>query len=181
MANEIAVVFVSGFYDEVAGAKDDFQAVKDLHYETDALDEFDAVVIGRQDSGDLKIFKKHDQPCRYGHLPSIGWGLACGLAVALFPAAAIGTGLLVGSPDVSVGLTVFGAEVAGALGRNRLATLGKKFDATDAGLIVAVDPRIESAVRRVLAATEEVHSDATTVNFAHLERTLRDGWREARA
>lgn len=177
MTDEIAVVFVSGFYDEVVGAKDDFQAVKDLYYEINALDEFDAVVIGRQDSGDVKIFKKHDQPTRYGQLPSGGWGLACGLAVALFPAAAIGTGLLVDSPG-SAGLMGFGAEVAGALGRSRLETLGKKFDAAEAGLIAAVDPVVESAVRRVLGDTEEVQSDATTVNLAHLRRIVRDGWRE---
>lgn len=179
MTDEIAVVFVAGFYDELAGAKNDFQAVKDLHYEINALDEFDAVVIGRQDSGDVKIFKKHEQSIRYGRLPSGGWGLACGLAVALFPAAAIGTGLLLGSPDLSVALTVFGAEVAGALGRNRLVTLGSKFDAVDAGLIVAVDPGIESAVQRVLGRTDEVQSEATTLDLAHLERTARDGWRES--
>jgi uncharacterized membrane protein len=179
MTDEIAVVFVTGCYDEVAGAKNDFQAVKDLHYEINALDEFDAVVIGRQDSGDVKVFKKHEQSIRYGRLPGGRWGLACGLAVALFPAAAIGTGLLVGSPDLSVGLMVFGAEVANALGRNRLVTLGSKFDAADAGLIVAVDPGLESAVRRALGSTDEVRSDATTLNLAHLERTARDGWREA--
>jgi hypothetical protein len=181
MTEQIAVVFVSAFYDAVADAKDDFQAVKDLHYEINALDELDAVVIGRQDSGDIKVFRKHDQPARYGRLPSGGWGLACGLAVALFPAAAIGTGLLIGSPDVSAGLMGFGAEVAGALGRNRLLTLGERFDAADAGLIVAVDPEIESAVRRVLGGAEGVESDATTLNLAHLERIVRDARREANA
>lgn len=179
MTDEMAVVFVSGFYEELAGARNDFQAVKDLHYEINALDEFDAVVIGRQDSGDVKIFKKHEQSIRYSRLPGGGWGLSCGLAVALFPAAAIGTGLLAGSPDVSAGLMGFGAEVAGALGRNRLKMLGDRFDASNAGLIVAIAAENESAVWRVLSGAEEVQSDATTLNLAHLERTVRDARREA--
>ena len=179
MTDEIAVVFVSAFYTDVAAAKNDFQAIKDLHYEINALDEFDAVVIGRQDRGDVKIFRKHEQSIRYGRLQSGAWGLASGLAVALYPAAAIGTGLLVGSPNSSAGLFGFSAEVASALGRARLLTLGEKFDDVDAGLVVAAVPETESEVRRVLAGDAGVRSDAATLDLAHLERTVRDTRREA--
>jgi hypothetical protein len=52
------------------------------------------------------------------------------LAVALYPAVAIGTGLLVGRPGSFAGLVGFGAEVVGALGRDRLLMLGESFDTT---------------------------------------------------
>jgi uncharacterized membrane protein len=179
MTDEMTVVFVSAFYDELAAAKNDYQAVKDLHYETNARDEFDAIVIGRQDSGDVKILRKHEQSIRYGRLPSGVWGLASGLAVALYPAAAIGTGLLVGSPNASAGPTGFGAEIAGALGRDPLLTLGKKFDTAEAGLIVAASPEIESEVWRAIGGAREVRSDPATLNLAHLERVVRDARSEA--
>ena len=178
MTDEMTVVFVSGFYNDLAGAKDDYQAVQDLYYEINALEEFDAVVIGKQDSGDVKILKKPEQPIRYSRLSSGGWGLASGLAMALYPAAAIGTGLLVGSPEAFTGLVGFGAEVVGALGRSRLLTLGERLDAAESGLIVAAAPERESAVRKVIGRTEAVESNHTTLDLTHLERTMRDARRE---
>lgn len=179
MTDDIAVVFVSGFYDDVDHARSDSQAVKDLYYEINAPDDFDAVVIGKQDTGDVKIFKKHDQPARPGRMPNGGWGLAGGLAAALYPAVAIGTGLLVGSPEGATGLMGIGGSVAGALGRERLLKLGEGFDRSEAGLIVAAGTGIEPLVRAVLGRTVRVRRDETVVNLAHLERTVRDARREA--
>jgi len=97
----------------------------------------------------------------------------------LYPAAPIGTGLLVGSPNASAGPTGFGAEIAGALGRDPLLTLGKKFDTAEAGLIVAASPEIESEVWRALGGAREVRSDPTTLNLAHVERVVADARSEA--
>ena len=138
--------------------------------------------------GVVEILQSYKSLAMFGVLFLCGLGLpvpeeitllASGLAVALYPAAAIGTGLLVGSPDAFTGLVGFGAEVVGALGRNRLLTLGEGLDAAESGLIVAAAPERESAVRKVIGRAEAVESDHTTLDHTHLERTMRDAWREA--
>jgi hypothetical protein len=45
-------------------------------------------------NGKVKILEKHEQPTRKGGWRGAGIGLATGVAIALFPAAAIGGGLL---------------------------------------------------------------------------------------
>ena len=54
-------------------------------------------MIERRDDGKVKIVKKHETPTPGRWCGRRGVGLATGLAIALFPAAAIGTGLLVGT------------------------------------------------------------------------------------
>lgn len=61
---------------------------RDLYYGTDLIDTFDAAVIAKKDNGKVKIYKKHEQPTRHGGWTGAGWGLATGLGIALFPAAA---------------------------------------------------------------------------------------------
>ena len=58
------------------------------------IDAYDAAVIERKESGKVKIVRKHETPTRVGGVLGGGVGLATGLAIALFPAAAIGGGLL---------------------------------------------------------------------------------------
>jgi uncharacterized membrane protein len=67
---------------------------EDLHTEADLIDAYDAAVIERREDGKVKIVKKHETPTRVGGVLGGGMGLATGLVVALFPAAAIGGGLL---------------------------------------------------------------------------------------
>ena len=50
-----------------------------------------------ESGGKAEIVKKHETPTRVGGVLGGGVGLATGLVVALFPFAAIGGGLLVGT------------------------------------------------------------------------------------
>src|SRR4249919_2498841 len=86
-----------GTYTDVEAAKADYDAVKDLHVEAGLIDAYDAAVIERRDDGKVKIVKKHETPTRVGGVLGGGVGLATGLVIVLFPAAAIGTGLLAGT------------------------------------------------------------------------------------
>src|SRR5215212_10646804 len=83
-----------GAYPDVADAEADYQLVKDLHSEAGLIDAYDAAVIERRADGKVKIVKKHETPTRAGGVLGGGVGLATGLVVALFPAAAIGGGIL---------------------------------------------------------------------------------------
>ncbi len=77
-----------GVYSDVNDAEADYDAVKELHTEADLIDAYDAAVIERKDNGKVKIVKKHETPTRVGGVAGGGVGLATGLVIALFPAAA---------------------------------------------------------------------------------------------
>ena len=83
-----------GVYDSVDAAKADYQAIHDLQTKAGLIDAYDAAVIERKDNGKVKIVKKHETPTRVGGVGGGTLGLATGLVIALFPAAAIGGGLL---------------------------------------------------------------------------------------
>ena len=84
----------SGTYPSVEDALADYDAVHELHTDVRLIDAYDAAVVERKADGKVKIVKKHETPTRVGGVAGAGVGLATGLAIALFPAAAIGGGLL---------------------------------------------------------------------------------------
>src|SRR5215469_8290707 len=96
MAIDTLLVY-SGVYGDVEDALADYDAIKALHTEERLIDAYDAAVIERKEDGKVKIVKKHETPTRAGGVLGGGIGLATGLVIALFPAAAIGGGLLLGT------------------------------------------------------------------------------------
>ncbi len=173
------VVFVAGAYLEVSSAKHDYQALRDSHYETNELDLFDAAVLGRQDTGKMKILRKYERPTLHGELTGSGWGLATGLAIALFPSAAIGTNFLVGAPGAHGGISAFAGHVAGGLGRKNLFALGLMFDSADAGLISATTEAMLPVVRRAMQEADTVRVLAADIDVPALESGIRYAYREA--
>ena len=151
MAADTFVVFV-GVYGNVEDAEADYQAVKDLHVEAGLLDAYDAAVIARRDDGKVKITKKHETPTRVGGVLGGGVGLATGLVVALFPFAAIGGGLLVGTTAGGALLGALAGHAAAGMSRHDLKELGEQLDAGQAGLIVVgiedVGARVEQAMKK---------------------------------
>jgi len=93
MAMDTFMVY-AGVYSNLDDAKADYQAVHDLHVKDGLIDAYDAAVIERKENGKVKIVKKHETPTRVGGVGGGTVGLATGLVIALFPAAAIGGGLL---------------------------------------------------------------------------------------
>ena len=85
-----------GVYGDTADALADYELIKELHTEANLIDAYDAAVIERDHKGKVKIVKKHETPTRVGGVLGGGVGLATGLVIVLFPAAAIGGGLLLG-------------------------------------------------------------------------------------
>ena len=90
MAMDTLIAYV-GVYGNVADAEADYDLVKQLHVEAGLIDAYDAAVIERKDDK-TKIVKKHETPTRVGGVLGGGVGLATGLVIVLFPAAAIGGG-----------------------------------------------------------------------------------------
>jgi uncharacterized membrane protein len=151
MAFDTFTVLV-GVYPDAESAEADYELVKELHAEAGLMDAYDAAVIHRREDGKVKIARKHETPTRVGGVLGGGAGLATGLVVALFPFAAIGSGLLA---LTSAGGAVLGAvagHAAAGMSRADLKELGESLDEGQAGLLVVgvtdMESRIEEAMRR---------------------------------
>src|SRR6516162_816046 len=122
MAIDTLMAYV-GVYENVAAAEDDYQVVKDLHVQAGLIDAYDAAVIERGEDGKVKIVKKHETPTRVGGVLGGGVGLATGLAIALFPAAAIGAGLLAATTGGGAVLGSLAGHAAAGMKRGDLKEL----------------------------------------------------------
>ena len=127
MAIDTLMAYV-GVYDSVADAEADYQLVKELHVEAGLIDAYDAAVVQRREDGKTKIVKKHETPTRVGGVLGGGVGLATGLVVALFPFAAIGGGLLVGTTAGGAILGAVAGHAAMGMSRHDLKDLGVHLD-----------------------------------------------------
>ena len=117
-----------GVYTDVEDAKADYDAVKALHTEAGLIDAYDAAIVEHTESGKVKIVKKHETPTRAGGVLGGGVGLATGLVIALFPAAAIGTGLLVGATAGGALLGSVAGHAAAGMSRKDLKEAGEQLD-----------------------------------------------------
>jgi hypothetical protein len=66
--------FIVAPYSNVEFAQHAFHSARDLHFDMRAETAIGATVNARQDSGDVKIFRKHVTAIRYGSLIGPGWG-----------------------------------------------------------------------------------------------------------
>jgi uncharacterized membrane protein len=93
------------------------------------IDAYDAAVIERKDNGKVKIAKKHETPTRVGGVGGGTVGLATGLVIALFPAAAIGGGLLAATTGTGAALGAWAGHAAAGMSRSDLKELGEQLEA----------------------------------------------------
>src|SRR5215218_4957164 len=141
-----------GVYPDVGSAEADYDLVKELHSESGLMDAYDAAVIHRREDGKVKIARKHETPTRVGGVLGGGAGLATGLVIALFPFAAVGSGLLAVTSAGGALLGAVAGHAAAGMSRDDLKELGESLDEGEAGLIVVgvtdMAARIEEAMRR---------------------------------
>jgi uncharacterized membrane protein len=130
----------------------DYEAIHELHTQIGLIDAYDAAVVERKADGKVKIVKKHETPTRVGGVLGGGVGLATGLVVALFPAAAIGGGLLLATTGGGAILGSVAGHAAAGMSRSDLKELGEDLDSGQAGLVVVavsdMQAKVESAMKR---------------------------------
>jgi uncharacterized membrane protein len=148
----------SGVYSNLQDALEDYDAVKLLHTEAGLIDAYDAAVIERKDNGKVKIVRKHETPTRVGGVLGGGIGLATGLVIALFPAAAIGGGLLLGTTAGGALLGSVAGHAAGGMSRSDLKDLGEALDAGEAGLVVVAVADMQAKVEAAMKRADKVHA-----------------------
>jgi len=169
MAIDTLIAYV-GVYDSVADAEADYQLVKDLHTEAGLIDGYDAAVVEHNDAGKTKIVKKHETPTRVGGVLGGGMGLATGLVVALFPFAAVGGGLLIGTTAGGAILGAVAGHAAAGMSRHDLKDLGEHLDAGQAGLVVVAVADMGAKVEHAMKRAEKVQQKQLQADTDELER-----------
>ncbi len=148
----------SGLYANVKDALEDYDAVHALHTEAGLIDAYDAAVVERKPDGKVKIVKKHETPTRVGGVLGGGVGLATGLVIALFPAAAIGGGLLLATGGGGALLGAVAGHAAAGMSRKDLKELGEELDEGQAGLVVVAIVDMQSKVEAGMKHAEKIQA-----------------------
>jgi uncharacterized membrane protein len=172
MAVDTFVAYV-GVYDNPADADADYHAVKDLHTKEGLIDAYDAALIERRADGKVKITKKHETPTRAGGVLGGGVGLATGLAVALFPFAAIGGGLLAVTTGGGAILGALAGHAAAGMSRHDLKELGEHLDAGQAGLVVVGVSDMGAKIEREMKQARKVEARQLKADTAEIEADAR--------
>ena len=166
----IDTLFVySGTYGDVKDALGDYDAIKSLHTEAGLIDAYDAAVIERTEDGKVKIVKKHETPTRVGGVLGGGVGLATGLVIALFPAVAIGGGLLLATGAGGAILGSLAGHAAAGMSRGDLKELGEGLDEGQAGLVVVAVADMESKVKKAMARAQKLQAKQLKADQAAIE------------
>ncbi len=168
MAIDTYFAFI-GVYADVQAATADYEAVKDLHTEAGLIDAYDAAIVERAENGKVKIVKKHETPTRVGGVAGGGIGLATGLVVALFPAAAIGTGLLAATTGGGALLGALAGHAAAGMSRKDLKEAGEHLDAGTAGLVVVGVSDMEAKIERAMSRAEKVDTRTIEADAEQIE------------
>jgi uncharacterized membrane protein len=159
-----------GVYSDVEAAKADYRAVRDLHAEFALIDAYDAAVIERKDNGTVKIVAKHETPTRAGGWGGAGVGLATGLVVALFPAAALGSGLVAATTGGGAALGALAGHAAAGMSRKDLKELGESLDAGQAGLVVVAVSDMASRIENVMSEADKVESKQLDADTSEIQK-----------
>jgi uncharacterized membrane protein len=159
----------SGVYGSVDDALADYDAVHALHTEAQLVDAYDAAVVERRADGKVKIVKKHETPTRVGGVLGGGVGLATGLVIALFPAAAIGGGLLLATTGGGAILGAVAGHAAAGMSRKDLKELGEHLDAGEAGLVVVAVADMQAKVEAAMKRAEKIEAKQLKADQAKLE------------
>jgi uncharacterized membrane protein len=168
MAFDTLLVYC-GVYGNVDDALADYEAIKELHTEANLIDAYDAAVIERDEKGKVKIVKKHETPTRAGGVLGGGVGLATGLVIVLFPAAAIGAGLLVGTTGAGAILGALAGHAAAGMSRGDLKELGESLDQGEAGLVVVAVSDMEAKVRSAMKRARKLEEKQLKADHTQLE------------
>src|SRR5215813_7925869 len=173
MAIDTFMAYV-GVYDNPADADADYQAVKDLHTKAGLIDAYDAAVIQRRADGKVKITKKHETPTRVGGVLGAGVGLATGLVIALFPAAAIGGGLIAATTGGGAVLGAIAGHAAGGMSRKDLKELGEELDKGQAGLVVVGVSDMGAKIERAMKKAKKIEEKQLKADQKQLEEDAKE-------
>jgi len=163
-----------GTYDDVEDAKADYDAVKALHVEAGLIDAYDAAVVEHREDGKVKIVAKHETPTRVGGVLGGGVGLATGIVIALFPAAAIGGGLILGTTAGGALLGSLAGHAAAGMSRKDLKEVGEQLDEGSAGLVVVAVSDMQAKIERALKKAKKIEAKELKADTKAIEADAKE-------
>lgn len=166
------LTLIAARYDNQDAAIADYHAVEDIYKELKLMDTYDAAVITRDAKGKVKIVEKHEQITRQGAAKGLGIGLATGAVVALFPAVALGAGLLYGG-IAGAGIGAIAGHVVGGLSRSDLKSAGELLDEGESGLIVIAATDVSARVEKAVAKAAKSVKAELKANLDELAEEVR--------
>jgi len=161
-----------GVYGNVADAKSDYAALRDLYQKLGASDDFDAAVVSKSPEGKVKIEKTYEAGTVHDALKGMGFGLAAGLIAAIFPSIGIAVALLAGG----VGGTAIGAivgHVQTGMRREDLKKVGDALDDAESGLVVVYEANLADQVKKNIKALRQVVSKLADLTADDIEKQIR--------
>jgi uncharacterized membrane protein len=172
MAHPDTLYVLAAAYDNVDSAVEDYEAVKALYYAVKTSHDFDATVIAKDADGKVSIVKKHEQPTRHGAAVGLGWGLAAGVAAALFPPVGILGALAVGAGG-GAAIGAVAGHVHGGMSRTDLKELGETLDDGTAGLLVVYEANLAEQIAANVKAANKVLAKETDMAADQLAEDLK--------
>ena len=179
MANYDTFILFGAVYSSEYSAQTDYDAVKSLYYDWNLIDNFDAAIVQKREDGKVKILKKHEQPTRKGGWRGAGIGLATGAVIALFPAAAIGSGLLAATTGTGAVLGAVAGHVSAGMSRSDLKELGEYLDEGETGLIVVAASDIGSKIEKALEHAEKVTTKEVKADEQEIDKDVAEAESES--
>ena len=171
--SEHDTLLVLASYDNLSEAEADYEAVKALYYEVETSHDFDAAVVTRDENGEVKVVKKHEQPTRHGAAHGLGWGLAVGAACAIFPAVGLLGGLAVGGA-AGAAIDAVTGHMKGGMYDEDLKALGDVLGQGQAGLIVVYAANMADQIAANVKAVNKHISKEVDANADGLARQLNE-------
>jgi hypothetical protein len=149
MADQQFVAIAAQYADEAQAAADFDEMATHLKESSHNHDFFDAALIRRALDGKLTVVKREESEKHGSTKKGLKIGLATGLAVALFPAVALGGALaVVGGSGAGLG------AVAGHISRKSpskdLEAISETLSAGSAGIVLVIDPADADEVKTSL-------------------------------
>ena len=171
MSEKDTVLVLAAAYDDVGAAEADYEAIKALYYDVKTSHDFDAAVIDRDESGKVRVVKKHEQPTRHGAAVGMGWGLAVGAACVLLP----GIGLVGLAGGAAAGATIGAVtgHVKGGMSNDDLRSLGEVLNNGQAGLIAVYATNMADQVAAAIKAQNRQISQAIDADADELAKELK--------
>ncbi|PPL19731.1 hypothetical protein [Microterricola pindariensis] len=170
MADQTYIAIAAQYASEEEAVAD-FDKVHEYFTEADKHGSFDAAVINRDMEGKLTIPKRDDGAKHHGVRKGLGIGLAGGLAVALFPAVALGGALLVAGGS-GAGVGAIAGHIARKTPSKDLEAISETLDAGSAGIVLVLDPAESDGVQKLLTHATRVTVKDLAVDDKELDEEV---------
>ncbi len=163
MADNNNVFLFIGTYSEVADAKMDYEAVKELHREG-VIGTYDAAVVDKDAEGKVHVHK-HELPTQHGAWTGIAVGAVIGL---LTPLSIIGSAIAGGIAGGVAG------HLWRGMSRSDMKELGETLDEGQAALVVIGRSELEKQLEKATARAQKRIEKQLQVDQKELEKELKE-------